>query len=63
MLNREIYVKPPESNQLVNNGVAEVSEDYSDAALQVLRYELETLPKTSMMLSDGMSLPIPTLQH
>jgi hypothetical protein len=42
MLNREIYVKPPESNQLVNNGVAEVSEDYSDAALQVLRYELET---------------------
>lgn len=42
MLNREIYVKPPESNQLVNNGVAEVSEDYSDAALTVLRYELET---------------------
>ena len=42
MLNREIYVKTPESNQLVNNGVAEVSEDFSDAALQVLRYELET---------------------
>lgn len=42
MLNRDIYVKPPEANQLVNNGVAEVSEDFSDAALQVLRYELET---------------------
>jgi len=42
MLNREIYVKAPEDNRLVNNGVAEVSEDRSDAALQVLRYELET---------------------
>lgn len=42
MLNREIYVKPPEANQLINNGVAEVSEDFSEAALKVLRYELET---------------------
>jgi hypothetical protein len=42
MLNRDIYLKPPEQNRLVNNGVAEVSEDYSDSALQVLRYELET---------------------
>lgn len=42
MLNREIYVKPPEVTRLVNNGVAEVSEDRSDAALQVLRYEIES---------------------
>jgi hypothetical protein len=35
MLNREIHLKPPEQNRLVNNGVAEVSEDYSDSALQV----------------------------
>jgi hypothetical protein len=42
MFNREIYLKTPEQNRLINNGVAEVSEDYSDSALQVLRYELET---------------------
>jgi hypothetical protein len=42
MLNREIYTKAPEENRLVNNGVAEVSEDYSDAAEAVLRYEVET---------------------
>lgn len=42
MLNRDIYVKPPEQNRLANNGVAEVSEDHSDAALEVLRYELES---------------------
>lgn len=42
MLNREIYVKPPEQNRLANNGVAEVSEDHSAAALEVLRYELES---------------------
>ena len=29
MLNREIYTKVPEQNRLLNNGVAEVSEDYS----------------------------------
>ena len=42
MLNKDIYHKLPELNRLANNGVAEVSEDRSDAALQVLRYELET---------------------
>ena len=42
MLNREIYNKPPKDNPLVNNGVAEVSEDHSDAAQAILRYELET---------------------
>ena len=42
MNNREIYAKDPLANRLVNNGVAEVSEDASDAALTVLRYELET---------------------
>lgn len=42
MLNRDIYVKSPEQNRLANNGVAEVSEDHSAAALEVLRYELET---------------------
>ncbi|MEO8122054.1 MAG: BREX system P-loop protein BrxC, partial [Rhodoferax sp.] len=42
MLNREIYSKPPKENPLVNNGVVEVSEDYSEAAQSVLRYELET---------------------
>lgn len=42
MLNRDIYVKSPDQNRLANNGVAEVSEDHSAAALEVLRYELET---------------------
>lgn len=42
MLNRDIYSKAPTENRLANNGVAEVSEDRSDAALSVLRYELET---------------------
>lgn len=42
MLNRDIYNKPPQENRLVNNGVAEVAEDYSDAAQSILRYELET---------------------
>ena len=42
MLNREIYNKLPSENRLVNNGVAEVSEDHSEAAQSVLRYELET---------------------
>src|SRR5690606_14345024 len=42
MLNRDIYNKAPQENRLVNNGVAEVSEDHSEAALAVLRYELET---------------------
>lgn len=42
MLNKEIYNKAPKENRLVNNGVAEVSEDHSDAAQAILRYELET---------------------
>ncbi|WP_223259776.1 BREX system P-loop protein BrxC [Ralstonia pseudosolanacearum] len=42
MLNRDIYNKPPKENRLVNNGVAEVSEDHSEAAQDILRYELET---------------------
>lgn len=42
MLNRDIYNTPPKENRLVNNGVAEVSEDHSDAAQAILRYELET---------------------
>jgi hypothetical protein len=42
MLNRDIYNKSPKENRLVNNGVAEVSEDHSAAAQDILRYELET---------------------
>ena len=42
MLNQELYQKDPLSNRLANNGVAEVAEDRSEAALATLRYELET---------------------
>jgi hypothetical protein len=42
MLNQDIYAKDPLANRLINNGVAEVSEDRSEAALAILRYELET---------------------
>lgn len=42
MLNQEIYQKAPEATHLVNHGVAEVSEDHSQAAQAILRYELET---------------------
>jgi hypothetical protein len=42
MLNQDIFTKAPKQNRLVNNGVAEVSEDHSESALTVLRYELET---------------------
>lgn len=42
MQNRDIYNKPPKEDRLVNNGVAEVSEDHSEAAQAILRYELET---------------------
>lgn len=42
MQNRDIYLKPPKENRLVNNGVAEVSEDHSESAQAILRYELET---------------------
>ena len=42
MLNRDIYNKVPDENRLANNGVAEVSEDHSEAAQVILRYELDT---------------------
>ena len=42
MLNRDIYNKAPDENRLANNGVAEVSEDHSEAAQVILRYELDT---------------------
>lgn len=42
MKNQEIYQKDPLINRLANNGVAEVTEDHSQAAQEILRYELET---------------------
>lgn len=42
MLNHAIFTKDPKQNRLINNGVAEVSEDRSESALTILRYELET---------------------
>lgn len=42
MYNKDIYVKAPAENRLVNNGVAEVTEEVSEAALATLRYELDT---------------------
>lgn len=42
MLNRDIYNTAPKENRLANNGVAEVSEDHSEAAQTILRYELES---------------------
>lgn len=42
MLNKDIYNKLPTENRLANNGVAEVSEDHSEGAQAILRYELET---------------------
>jgi len=42
MLNREIYQLDPQQNRLENNGVAEVKDDQSTAALRTLRYELKT---------------------
>lgn len=42
MLNREVFAKDPLDHDLVNNGVAEVTEERSQAELTKLRYELET---------------------
>ncbi len=42
MKNQDVYQKDPLVNRLANNGVAEVAEDRSEAALATLRYELET---------------------
>ncbi len=42
MKNREIYLKDPTKQKLVNEGVANVNDDTTSLALSVLRYELET---------------------
>ena len=42
MKNREIYTKDPSTRKLANEGVANVNDDRSEAALNVLRYELVT---------------------
>lgn len=42
MLNRDIYIKDPTLIKLVNEGVANVNDERTDQALEVLRYELET---------------------
>ena len=42
MKNKEIYFKDPSSRKLVNEGVANVNDDSTDKAMDVLRYELET---------------------
>ena len=42
MKNRDIYIKDPSVQKLVNEGVANVNDDVTREALAVLRYELET---------------------
>jgi len=42
MINKDIYANEPKPNRILNQGVAEVAEDYDEDALAVLRYELET---------------------
>jgi hypothetical protein len=42
MKNREVYLKDPAENRLLNDGVAEVTDGRSDAEMRTLRYELET---------------------
>jgi len=42
MLNRAVYQKDPSTQKLVNEGVASVNDEMTDAARAVLRYELET---------------------
>jgi hypothetical protein len=42
MLNRDVYFNDPLQNKLANNGVAEVKDDQSLAALETLAYELRT---------------------
>ncbi len=42
MKNREIYLKDPSRQKLVNEGVANVNDDTTREAMAVLRYELET---------------------
>lgn len=40
--NRDVYLKEPTTQKLVNEGVANVNDDKTVEALKVLRYELET---------------------
>lgn len=42
MNNRQIYTNDPSTKKLVNEGVANVNDERTDQALEVLRYELET---------------------
>jgi len=42
MKNREIFLKDPSTQKLVNEGVASVNDDRTVQALEALRYELET---------------------
>ncbi len=42
MLNRDVYQVEPTSRKLVNEGVANVNDEHTDKAREVLRYELET---------------------
>jgi len=42
MLNRDIYLNDPLTSRLANNGVAQVKDDLSKAALETLEYELRT---------------------
>ena len=42
MKNRDVYLKEPTTQKLVNEGVANVNDDKTIEALRVLRYELET---------------------
>lgn len=42
MVNRDIYSKDPSARKLVNEGVANVNDEVTSKALDVLRYELDT---------------------
>lgn len=42
MLNREIYVKDPSKNKILNDGVASVTDEATPQNLATLRFELET---------------------
>lgn len=42
MQNRDVYLKDPSVQKLINEGVANVNDDISTEAMSVLRYELET---------------------
>ena len=42
MLNRDVYQVDPSTRKLVNEGVANLNNDWSAHALEVLRYELDT---------------------